>query len=332
MPRRAQLAVMCLLDSDVYRALERGGSRSSRSRIDAGIIRALRRLYSNVFLQPAWHQEAALDSIARRRPDVLFNLAYSGTEEESAFVARLETCGVPFTGSGSSALALTNDKARTRRVLERHGIRVPRWVELPVGKPRSLSRLRPPFLVKPSVYGGSSYGIHAASVVSSQGEALACASRLWTRFGEPAVCDEFIVGSEFRVGAIEVARTGRFSSVNVTESLFPQAKRGWGLKTQSIRSNDRVRLAQRIRTAFVERRSREYRQMCALADPIAHACEVRGYLTLDVRVDSQGQHFVVDVNANPGLSAEGHVWHRPSFEYNLRQIVLSALAAGPRGR
>jgi len=332
MRRRAQLAVMCLLDSDVYRELERGECRSSRSRIDAGVIRALRELYSDVFLQPAWHPEAALDRIARRRPDVLFNLAYSGTAEESAFVARLETCGVPFTGSGSSALALTNDKARTRRVLKRHGIRVPRWVELPVGRPRSLSRLRPPFLVKPAVYGGSSYGIHANSVVSSQCEALACAARLWKRFREPAVCDEFIVGSEFRVGAVEVARTGKFSSVNVTESLFPQAKRGWGLKTQSVRSNNRVRVAQGIRTALVERRSREYRQLCVLADLIAPACELRGYLTLDVRVDSEGKHFVVDVNANPGLSAEGHIWRRPSFEYNLRQIVLSALAAGPRCR
>jgi D-alanine-D-alanine ligase-like ATP-grasp enzyme len=68
-----------------------------------------------------------------------------------------------------------------------------------------------------------------------------------------------------------------------------------------------------------------------MVDPIAHACELRGYLTLDVRVDVEGNPFVIDVNANPGLSADGQIWRHPSFEYNLRQIVLSALA-GPRSR
>lgn len=321
MPRRARLAVMCLLDSDVHRALERGETRSSRSRTDARIVHALRQLYSDVILQPVRHLDAALDRIAGRRPDVLFNLAYSGTVEESAFVARLETCGIPFTGSGSSALALTNDKARARRVLQRHRVRVPRWVELPVGKRRSLSRLSPPLLVKPSVYGGSSYGIHADSVAHSPRQALARAARLWARFGRAAICDEFVVGREFKVGAVEASGTGRFSSATVTEAVFPRAERGWGLKTQNVR----------VGMALVEPRSRESRELRALVDPIAHACELRGYLTFDVRVDLEGKHYVVDVNANPGLSAD-QLWSRPSFEHNLRQIVRSALASGPRRR
>lgn len=327
---RDRLRVMCLLDSDVYRALERGGRRTGRSRGNESVVRALRQLYSDVLLQPAGRPDAALDSIARHRPDVLFNLAFSGMVEEAAFTARLETCGIPFTGSGSVALALTNDKVRTRRVLKRHGIRVPRCVELPVGKRRSLAQLTPPLLLKPSICGGSSFGIHADSVVVSRREAMARAARLWKRFGDAAVCDEFIVGREFRVGAVEVGRTGSFRPVNVSESLFPRANPGWGIKTQAIRSNDRVRSAQGVRSSLLDSASREWRSLAALAEPVARACQLCGYLTLDVRADSRDRYFVVDVNGNPHLSAGVGIWSYPAFDGNLRQLVESALAYGNR--
>jgi len=329
MGRSCRGTLMCLLDSDVYRDLQRPITRSNPSRVDVGVVHALRRLYRDVSILPVGNLDTAFEAIARHRPQLVFNLAYSGTAEESGFAARLEACGIPVTGSPAKALALTNDKARTRRELKKYGVRVPRWVELPVGKRRSLSALHPPLLVKPSRYAGSSYGVYADSVVLSETEAMKRAGRLWERFGEPVVCDEFIVGREFRVGAIEVAATGKFSAVNVTESLFPRAKNGWGLKTQSIRGRDLARRAQNVGTVLVASRRREHWELRALACQVARACGLRGYFTIDVRTDRHGRHFVVDVNANPGLSVEGQIWRHPSCEHNLRQIVTSALAYGP---
>src|SRR5262245_4299206 len=64
-----------------------------------------------------------------RRPDVVFNLceAPEGRPElEPNLAALLEWHGVPFTGSGSEALALCRRKDRTNAVLAAAGIPVPR--------------------------------------------------------------------------------------------------------------------------------------------------------------------------------------------------------------
>ena len=58
------------------------------------------------------------------------------------------------------------------------------------------------------------------------------------------------------------------------------------------------------------------------------ACEtigLRGYGSLDVRIDRFGRVTVIEVNANPGLSGDSPVWGRRRFDLTLRQIVNAVL-------
>ena len=52
---------------------------------------------------------------------------------------------------------------------------------------------------------------------------------------------------------------------------------------------------------------------------------LRGYASLDVRIDSFGRVTVLEVNANPGLSSDSPVWGVRGFDRTLRQIVDAAL-------
>lgn len=324
--KRSPLLVACLLDSDIHQQVERSAPRSTRARADVSVVRTLQSLYTDVRLLPIETPGHAHDVVNRWHHDVLFNLAFSGLEEEAVCTAILESGRIPFTGSGASAIALANDKPRARRTLKSAGVLVPRSVELPIGRVPSRFPLRPPLLVKPAKCAGGSYGIYADSVVASTSDALARAGRLWSQLGLPALCDEFIVGREFRVGAIEDPETGEFRWIRVTEALFPRAAVGWGFKTQSMRSNERVRLAQGVHTTIVRRPKRLLSRLRALVVTVCKVLDVRGYVTFDVRLDASDQLVIIDVNTNPGLSERSLTWGFPSFRSNVRRIVQCALA------
>src|SRR4030095_5530031 len=71
--------------------------------------------------------------ITTTRPDVVFNLGESlGAADNAAAapVALLEARRVPFTGSGTAALALSNDKLVAKTQMKSLAIPTPAWLSL----------------------------------------------------------------------------------------------------------------------------------------------------------------------------------------------------------
>ena len=324
--RAAPLVVACAVDADVYPQLMRGRPTLDRSIADFDIITALRVFCRNVHLVPVGDDlEAVVTQLRTLGPTVVFNLAQSALEHEAPFAGVLELLGFPYTGSGLLGIALTRDKVRSRQVLNAAGISVPRFVELPPGSRTVSADLSPPFIVKPARLGGGSAGVYANSVVKTRKDAISRARKLWTHVGSSAVCDEFVIGREFRVGAME-ERSGRFRLVGVTECLFPRASPGWGFKTHAIRMNPRVRDAHGVESVVPTLSRALVRELDEIADRSCRLLDVRNYATLDVRLDAEGRCFVIEVNANPGLSSRSLIWRNPSFLANIRRIVASAMA------
>ena len=245
-------------------------------------------------------------------PDVVFNLALSAMSSEAAFVAFLESAGLRSTGSGMLAIALSNDKIRSRMLLAAAGVRVPRFIALPPGaNPRTFD-LTPPVIVKPAGQ-ASAHGVSRASVVMTRHEALDRARRIWRRFDEPAVCDEFVRGRELRVGFVEGPRK-RARIAGIAEYVFADGEDGFrieGRKSQRLRTS---RLSPALRT-----------EMTAIAQTAWDTLGIRGYASLDLRLDSLGRFTVLEVNANPGLSSDSTVWAARGFDRNIRDIVDAAL-------
>jgi D-alanine-D-alanine ligase len=318
--RQTALSVACVVDHRVGGAISGSRISSAFASYDASVLEALCRLYRPVHLVRAHDNSIrTLDELRSLRPDVVFNLAFSATPLEAPFAGALGLLGIPFTGSGAAAIALANDKVRSRTLLRAGGVSVPKFVAIdPGSKPRI--DFDPPYIVKPACSAASA-GVYADSVVKTRSAVGRLAARIWKRFEQAAVCDEFIVGREIRVGAVDDA-DGTPRVTGFAEWGFAD---GWGFKTEAIRINPRVRQAQRVTRDRVNMKRQLTLELQRLIRASMRILGVTGYATMDVRVDAEERIYVLELNSNPGLWAGGVLWSRPAFDANIRRIVESAL-------
>src|SRR6185436_2477194 len=103
--------------------------------IQAGVVEdACRKLGHETIRWTCPERPDSLPSFLRDyKPDVAFQLVekvYGSDKYASAVTSILAELNVPFTGSGSAALDLSDDKVLAKLVLESAGLPTPRWVYL----------------------------------------------------------------------------------------------------------------------------------------------------------------------------------------------------------
>jgi D-alanine-D-alanine ligase len=315
-PRKKKLFVVCAVDADVEAQIRSGRPRWNRAKWDASVVDALRRLCTRVEVIGVKHGDLSALAQYASSDAVIFNLALSATPLESMFAACVQYAGLRCTGSGMIALALANDKIRSRMLLAAAGIRVPRFVVLaPDANPGEID-LTPPIIVKPA-WQGSAWGISRDSVVMTREDVLDRARRIWERFEEPAVADEFIRGRELRAGMVEGPKK-RFQIAGIGEWSFQQA--GDGFRMEGSHKNQRVHIMRRSQLPAALRAD-----IIALAQKAFDTIGIRGYASLDLRLDELGRLTVLEVNANPGISSDSPVWSASGFDRIVQMIVEAAL-------
>jgi D-alanine-D-alanine ligase len=141
--------------------------------------------------------------------------------EDGVMQGALEWLGIPYTGSGVLASALTMDKLKTKRVVVGAGLTAPPYTVLsgPGELPRALEEVGLPMMVKPASQ-GSSVGItkvkQATELQSAYAEARAV---------DPLVFAEaFIEGDELTVGVLGDRGLPSIRIVPATEFYDYQAK------------------------------------------------------------------------------------------------------------
>jgi D-alanine-D-alanine ligase len=119
--------------------------------------------------------------------------------EDGMMQGALEWLGIPYTGSGVLASALTMDKLKTKRVVVGAGLAAPEYAVLkgPADFPQALADIGLPMIVKPASQ-GSSVGITKVKTPAEFGHAFEAASSV-----DPIVfAERFITGGEFTVGVL----------------------------------------------------------------------------------------------------------------------------------
>jgi len=119
--------------------------------------------------------------------------------EDGLMQGALEWLGVPYTGSGVLASALTMDKLKTKRVVVGAGYAAPEYAVLssPADLPRALASIGLPMMVKPASQ-GSSVGITKVKAAADLPRAYAEARAI-----DPIVFAEtFVTGDEYTVGVL----------------------------------------------------------------------------------------------------------------------------------
>jgi D-alanine-D-alanine ligase len=139
-----------------------------------------------------------LQQLLKLEVDRVFNVLHGRGGEDGTVRAALELLGIPSTGSGVGALALTMDKVLTKKVLRCSGIPTPDFIELDseADCQRLLDELGLPVFVKP-VLEGSSIGMSPVHEPSQ----LLPAWRKARPYGA-VFAEKFIDGGEYTAGFI----------------------------------------------------------------------------------------------------------------------------------
>jgi D-alanine-D-alanine ligase len=154
--------------------------------------------------------ETLVDTVRRAAPDICFNIAEGlrGDARESQVPALLEMLGIPYTGAGVLAHALSLDKAMAKRVWRDAGLptapfQVLCWKDEPLDPTLAF-----PLFVKP-LHEGTGMGINGHSVVYDEGALRRQAGWVIQTYRQPALVEGFLPGREFTVGLIGNAASPR---------------------------------------------------------------------------------------------------------------------------
>lgn len=126
--------------------------------------------------------------------DVVFIAMHGPFGEDGIVQGALELAGIPYTGPGVLASALSMDKLRFRKIMKAEGISIPGYVSLRKNEPKTkvYKQLgKPPFFVKPNDQ-GSSVGMSLVRRKKDLGKAI----KLAFKYSDIVLVDEYIKGLE----------------------------------------------------------------------------------------------------------------------------------------
>jgi len=253
-------------------------------------------------------EDRDVDEIARRPGVAVVNLVESPPGSPSFQVDAAEAFarfGLPFTGSAADAIRLTTDKLATRSLLDGRGIPVAPGGLLDPENPSILDRTPPPWILKPALE-DASVGLDAGAVTDDPRAASERARELTARLRQPVLVEHLLDGREFNVSLI--AGSGDVEVLPLAEMLFVDFPANlpkvvdWAAKwdEDSFVARHTVRrfLSREDDNGLAER-------LRSTAQAAWEACGVAGYARVDMRLDDAGTPCVLEVNANPCLSADG---------------------------
>ncbi len=233
-----------------------------------------------------------------RRADCVFNLC-EGIGGHSRFedfvVATLELTGVPYTGCKPWAVTVAHRKHAANTLLSRSGTPIPAFVVCDGNKiPADLTL---PVIVKPAAE-DASVGIDAGSVCTSKKALKKRLAEMVEQWDEVLV-QEYVAGREFNVGFVgdQVLPIAELCFDNMPEGSWPILTYAAKWDVGSPEDLGSVPLCPADLTPELQKR------VVAVARQAWESlCGAEGYGRVDLRVDAQGQPFVLEVNPNPDIS------------------------------
>jgi D-alanine-D-alanine ligase len=251
--------------------------------------------------------------------------------------ALLEMLGVPYTAARVMALAITLDKAMTKRVLAFHSLPTPRFQEFHRADEPLDRALRFPLFTKPNRE-GTAIGISNKSIVRDEAALRERVAQLLAAYGETVLVEEYVDGRDITCGLV-----GNLADPNLPVPAagipsgdgHPGGAADWnGLHLFPLSEVDHASYepgrapiySHRLKVDLAD----DYHSVCPAEVPAAIAGQVRrltvetfrvtGCLDmgrvdfrLDVQADLQPQ--IIEINALPGITP-------------ISDLTLCALAEG----
>jgi len=221
--------------------------------------------------------------------DRVFNILHGRGGEDGTMQGLLEQIGLPYTGCGVMASALTMDKMRTKMLWKAFGLPV---AEMEIVTTENRINLNPmavvkklglPLMVKPSLE-GSSVGLTKVKAV----EELESAVDFALKFDRIVLIEEWLAGDEFTVPVLD-------GEVLPSIKIVPEGE-FYDYDAKYISDNTQYFCP----AGLTEEREQELRRLVKQAYDVV-GC--RGWSRIDVMADAEGKFRLVEVNTNPGMTS-----------------------------
>ena len=221
--------------------------------------------------------------------DRVFNILHGRGGEDGTMQGLLEQIGIPYTGCGVMASALTMDKMRTKMLWKAFGLPVAEMEIVTVENRANLNpesvvkKLGLPLMVKPSLE-GSSVGLTKVKTM----EELESAVDFALKFDRTVLIEEWLAGDEFTVPVLD-------GEVLPSIKIVPEGE-FYDYEAKYISDNTQYFCP----AGLTEAREQELRRLVKQAYDVV-GC--RGWSRIDVMADAEGKFRLVEVNTNPGMTS-----------------------------
>lgn len=219
----------------------------------------------------------------------VFNILHGRGGEDGTMQGLLEQIGLPYTGCGVMASALTMDKMRTKMLWKAFGLPV---ADMEVVTRETFASLDPqavvdklglPLMVKPSLE-GSSVGLTKVKAVDELKSAVEYA----LKFDNTILIEEWLAGDELTVPVLD-------SQVLPAIRIVPEGE-FYDYNAKYISDNTQYFCP----AGLAPEREQE---LAILVKRAYDAVGCRGWSRIDVMCDAKGNFRLVEVNTNPGMTS-----------------------------
>jgi D-alanine-D-alanine ligase len=305
-----------------------GTTRFRKGTGDAPLVNTLRRMVKKVVVGAYTDAYRVAGWLRELRPDVVFNLTENvdgDRRKDGCVCALLDLLKLPYTGTGARGMMLCRDKAVSKLIAAREGLRTPDFFVVRGSAPRLPPQLTFPLVVKPR-FDDASVGISQESLVRTKEALLGRIAFLAENLTEDIICEEFIEGREMMAGVI-----GR-RIMPVREFIIgrgAQQQRALPILSYRLKHDKTYQRRRSLRTGFAQLTPYELRRVRTLTLRTFDALDLRDYGRLDLKLNASGEWVFLEANPNPGLypfkGSRYGIWSDIEFEKLIEQIVLRAL-------
>jgi len=228
-----------------------------------------------------------IDRVLRQTPiDVAFNALHGTYGEDGCIQGLLELLGIPYTGSGVLASALSMDKLKAKELFRLYNVPTPPYYVIDADQLGSLEEIHGsfgfPVFVKPR-RGGSSVG---AGRANDMGELQGRIEEA-TRFDRSVLVERFVAGREVAVGLLDGRALGAIEIV--PKGTF------YDYRSKYKKGQSEYHFPARLTPT-------RYKGVLNIAERANRAVGATGATRIDVLVTEGENEYVLEVNTIPGLT------------------------------
>ena len=227
---------------------------------------------------------------------IVFNMAYGiqGNARYTHLPAMLEMAGIPYTGSDPLGHAVALDKVTTKIMLQNDGIPTPNF-KVFNHPDEEIGSLHFPLIVKPRNE-STSYGLRQVHNRRQLAESVA---NIIETYNQGALVEEYIEGREFCIGILGNGKD--VEVLPIVELAFNGRKEG--IFTWEDKYHKTTDEPDKICPAPIDEILAD--KIRSITKAVFAACHSKDYGRVDIRVDKDGNPYVLEINSMASLGPGG---------------------------